>query len=77
MPRGYVRRGTILQLDTALYGLRISPLLWQKGIIEYLTTMGFMPVPYEPCCMTRDGVFIFFYFHDIILAITPTNGCQI
>jgi hypothetical protein len=27
MPRCYVRQGTILQLDKALYGLRISPLL--------------------------------------------------
>jgi hypothetical protein len=71
MPRGYVRQGTILQLDKALYGLRISPLLWHKDITEYLMTMGFMPVPHEPCCMTRNGVFIFFYVDDIILGNHP------
>jgi hypothetical protein len=71
MPRGYARQGTILQLDKALYGLRISPLLWQKDITEYLTSMGFLPVPHEPCCMIRDGVFIFFYVDDIILGNHP------
>ncbi|KAK1910416.1 hypothetical protein P3342_008295 [Pyrenophora teres f. teres] len=29
--------------------------------------MGFLTVPHEPCCMIRDGVFIFFYVDDIIL----------
>ncbi|KAK1913112.1 hypothetical protein P3342_005048 [Pyrenophora teres f. teres] len=71
MPRGYTRQGTILQLDKALYGLRISPLLWQKDITEYLTSMGFLTVPHEPCCMIRDGVFIFFYVDDIILGNHP------
>jgi hypothetical protein len=71
MPRGYQRPGTILQLHKALYGLRISPLLWQKEITDYLTTMGFSSVPHEPCCMIRDGVFIFFYVDDIILAYHP------
>lgn len=66
MPRGYARQGMILQLDKALYGLRISPLLWQKDITKYLTSMGFLPVPHEPCCMIRNGLFIFFYIDDII-----------
>ena len=30
-----------------------------------------MPVPHEPCCMTRNGVFIFFYIDDIILSNHP------
>jgi hypothetical protein len=73
MPRGYARPGTILQLDKALYGLRISPLLWQKDITEHLTSMGFLPVPHEPCCMIRDGVFLFFYVDDIILGNHPNK----
>ena len=36
MPRGYQKPGTILQVNKALYGLRISPLLWQK---EFTTTL--------------------------------------
>ncbi|KAK1912695.1 hypothetical protein P3342_004631 [Pyrenophora teres f. teres] len=46
-------------------------LLWQKDITEYLTSMGFLTVPHEPCCMIRDGVFIFFYVDDIILGNHP------
>ena len=30
MPQGYRKPGTILKLQKALYGLQISPLLWQK-----------------------------------------------
>ena len=36
MPRGYQKPGTILQINKALYGLRISQLLWQK---EFTTTL--------------------------------------
>ncbi|KAI1667990.1 polyprotein [Pyrenophora tritici-repentis] len=71
--RGYARPGTILQLDKALYGLRISPLLWQKDITKHLTSMGFLPVPHEPCCIIRDGVFIFFYVDNIILGNHPNK----
>jgi hypothetical protein len=68
MPPGYKKQGTILQLNKALYGLRISPLLWQRHFTAFLTELGFSPVPHEPCSMIRDGVFIFFYVDDIVLA---------
>ena len=68
MPNGYQKPGTILKLQKALYGLRISPLLWQKEFTSTLWELGFSPVPHEPCCMIKDGVFIFFYVDDIILA---------
>jgi hypothetical protein len=68
MPRGYRKPGTILQVNKALYGLRISPLLWQKEFTTTLRAIGFQPVPHEPCCLIKDGVIIFFYVDDIILA---------
>ena len=68
MPRGYKQSNTVLSLNKALYGLRISPLLWQRHFTEFLTKLGFIPVPHEPCCMIKDGVIIFFYVDDIILA---------
>jgi hypothetical protein len=68
MPRGYQKRGTILKVQKALYGLRISPLLWQKEFTTTLKALGFEEVPHEPCCLIKDGIIIFFYVDDIILA---------
>ena len=36
MPHGYQKPGTTLKIQKALYGLRISPLLWQK---EFTTAL--------------------------------------
>ncbi|RAQ93871.1 polyprotein [Stemphylium lycopersici] len=68
MPRGYQKPGTLLKVQKALYGLRISPLLWQKEFTATLAQIGFKQVPQEPCCMIKDGVIIFFYVDDIIIA---------
>jgi hypothetical protein len=68
MPRGYQKPGTLLKVQKALYGLRISPSLWQKDFTATLVQIGFKQVPQEPCCMIKDGVIIFFYVDDIIIA---------
>jgi hypothetical protein len=68
MPFGYRKPGTILRVNKALYGLRVSPLLWQKHFTTTLKALGFDSVPHEPCCLIKDGIFIFFYVDDIILA---------
>jgi hypothetical protein len=68
MPRGYSKPGTILHLNKALYGLRISPLLWQREFTTTLQDMGFDTVPHEPCCMIKNGIIIFFYVDDITFA---------
>jgi hypothetical protein len=68
MPRGYVKPGVILKLQKALYGLRESPLLWQRHLTETLSRIGFTPVPHEPCCFAKNGVLLFFYVDDIVVA---------
>jgi hypothetical protein len=68
MPRGYTKPGTILKLNRALYGLRRSPILWQRLFYSSLLDIGFRPVPHEPCCVTHDGILIFFYVDDIVVA---------
>lgn len=68
LPPGYQKPGVILRLQRALYGLRQAPLLWQKHFTSTLTRIGFKPVPHEPCCYSLDGVLIFFYVDDIVLA---------
>lgn len=73
MPRGYRKPGVVLKLRKALYGLRISPLLWQRQFTATLESMGFARVPHEPCSMIKGGVVIFFYVDDIILAHTKSQ----
>lgn len=68
MPPGYQKPGTVLKVQKALYGLRISPLLWQKEFTATLEAIGFTVIPHEPCCMIKDGIIIFFYVDDIIIA---------
>src|SRR5438270_14040344 len=41
MPPGYRRTGTILKLERALYGLRKSPLLWQRELTSTLKKIRF------------------------------------
>lgn len=68
MPPGHRKTGMLLKLNKALYGLRKSPLLWQRELTKTLRVLGFQPVPHEPCCFTKDGMIIFFYVDDIVIA---------
>ncbi|KID93530.1 reverse transcriptase, partial [Metarhizium majus ARSEF 297] len=68
MPPGYEKCGRVLRLKKALYGLRRSPLLWQKELTKCLQELGFQPVPQEPCIMTKGPVIVFFFVDDIICA---------
>lgn len=68
MPTGYRFPGKILRLKKALYGLRQSPLLWQKELTTALQTLGFQSVPHEPCILIRNGILVFFYVEDIEFA---------
>jgi hypothetical protein len=68
MPRGHRKGDTILKLEKALYGLRISPLLWQKELTTTMIELGFVQIPHEPCCFKKDGILVFFYVDDIVFA---------
>ena len=48
--------------------MRESPLLWQNLFTGTLLDLGFKSIPHEPCCMTYEGILIFFYVDDIVLA---------
>ncbi|KAI8930550.1 hypothetical protein NX059_012545 [Plenodomus lindquistii] len=75
MPKGHQKAGTILRVNKALYGLRISPLLWQKEFTATLQKLGFEAIPHEPCCLIKGSIIIFFYVDDIIMAY-PTGQDQ-
>ena len=68
MPPGHRRTRTILKLNKALYGLRKSPLLWQKELTRTIRQLGFEPVPHEPCCFMKNGIIMFFYVDDIVFS---------
>ena len=68
MPPGHRRTGTILKLNKALYGLRKSPLLWQKELTKTIRKLGFELVPYKPCCFMKNRIIMFFYVDNIVFA---------
>ena len=76
MPNGHQKPGSVLRLNKALYGLRISPLLWQKEFTSTLAIQGFQTVPHEPCCLIKKGVIIFFYVDDIIIAYSQASKSE-
>jgi Reverse transcriptase (RNA-dependent DNA polymerase) len=51
----------------ALYGLKISPLLWYKELISTLTEFGLKPVPGTNCLYTNGRLIVFFYVDDIAM----------
>jgi hypothetical protein len=67
MPRGYQKPGRILKLQKALYGLRRSPILWQKHFETGLLQAGFRRVPGEDCCWLHGDIIFFFYVDDFVL----------
>src|SRR3954467_11758234 len=70
-PEGFERPQRCLLLQRALYGLRRSPLLWQKELSSTLLTLQLRQVPDEPCLFIGKGTIIFFYVDDIVLLCTP------
>jgi hypothetical protein len=65
-PLGFSVKNHVLRLNRALYGLRKSPLLWQKELSRALVTCGFTTIPQEPCILIK-GFMIAFCFVDNIM----------
>ena len=74
LPPGFDgKKNKVLCLRKALYGLRRSPLLWQKNLTSSLTELGFKEVPQEPCVMLKGGIVVFFYVDDIVFCYQKTD----
>jgi hypothetical protein len=65
-PPGFEKPGTVIRLRKALYGLRRSPLIWQKKLTELFRAIGFKELPQEPCIALNQGVIAFYYVDDIV-----------
>jgi len=66
-PPGFGNKETVLRLKKVLYGLRRSPLLWQKDLTRTFHGLGFKEIPQEPCVMMNQGVIAFFCVDDVVL----------
>jgi hypothetical protein len=71
---GYREGGKILRLNKALFKLRRSPLLWQRKLTTALISLRFEPVPHKPCCLTKNGILVFFYVDNIVF--TYCKNCK-
>ncbi|KAJ5364799.1 uncharacterized protein N7496_010512 [Penicillium cataractarum] len=56
----------------ALYGLRISPKLWQQEASRVLEKLGLTPIPEDPCVFVSHGIIVFFYVDDILITNHPS-----
>ena len=57
----------------ALYGLKISPLLWYKEFISILAKFGLKPVPGTNCLFINGRLIVFFYIDDIAVLFTKKD----
>ena len=73
MPPGYGERGKIYRLNKAVYGLRKAPPFVAANVSSTLLEIGFTLISHEPCCFACDGVLIFFYVDDIVIAYRKSN----
>jgi len=65
LPDGYKLSGKVGRLLRALYGLRRSPLLWQKLLSSVLQELGLQAGQEEPCVFLNDHLIVFFFVDDI------------
>ena len=65
LPDRYKLPGKVGRLLRALYGLRRSPLLWQKLLSSALTELGLQAGLEEPCLFLNDNLIVFFFVDDI------------
>jgi reverse transcriptase-like protein len=66
MPPGFEKERKVLRLQKSLYGLRRSPILWQKKLTKAFRVLGFRELPQESCVMLKEGVIVVFYVDDIV-----------
>src|SRR6266568_3940625 len=72
-PEGFNQNGYVLKLLMALYGLKISLLLWYKELTSILTEFGLKPVLGTNCLYTNRRLIVFFYINNIIILFTKKD----
>lgn len=70
---GFERDGHLLWLQKALYGLKISPLLWYNHLSNTLEKLGFRTVPDTNCLFVSHSMILIFYVDDILILYEPKD----
>ncbi|PWI64064.1 hypothetical protein PCL_00025 [Purpureocillium lilacinum] len=65
-PDGFKESGWVIKLIRALYGLRRSPLLWQRDLTTTFKELGFRACTEDPCVFKNGTVTVFFFVGDIV-----------
>ena len=65
-PPSLTRPGVVFLLRKALYGLRRSPILWQRKLEGALYSQGLVTLTQEPCIALGRGVVVIYYIDDIV-----------
>ena len=73
-PPGFEALNQCWLLHRALYGLRMSPRLWQQEATKVLVKLGLTPVEEDPYIFTTKGIIVFFYVDDIIIVNHPKQA---
>ncbi|KAJ5120351.1 uncharacterized protein N7515_009739 [Penicillium bovifimosum] len=73
MPEGFQLPHKCWKLIKALYGLRISPKLWKQEATRVFIASELKPVPEDPCVFVGDGIIIWFYVDNILIANFPSK----
>ena len=67
VPESYnTGKAKFVRLLRGLYGLKQSARLWNKLLVDFLKTLGFVQSLYDPCLMLRDGMAITIYVDDLL-----------
>ena len=77
MPPRYLQSGKVLKLNKTLYGLRRSPLLWQRKLTNEIKKLDFKEIPQEPCVVQKDGIIGFFYVDNIVFAFKKDRDNEV
>jgi Reverse transcriptase (RNA-dependent DNA polymerase)/Pol polyprotein, beta-barrel domain len=70
---GYEQLNYLLLVQQALYGLKISPLLWFKDLTLALEELGLNSVPETNCLFVNDWLILIFYVDDILTAYSSKH----
>ena len=72
-PVGILRDGKVLLLLCALYGLRRSPMLWQKDLGKTLEQLGLKKCYEESCLYINEHILVFFFVDDFVILYHHNN----
>ena len=68
----------VVELDKALYGCIQSALLWYQELVSFLSSIGFIPNPYDICVLNRDKggarTTIGIYVDDLLITSTSAQA---